>query len=83
MNDPHDNERDDKAVLERLRRERTPDRAAHEATWAPEGDGYLVTCPHGCKLGTSAHQDTEDGARRRVEMHSLATAPLTSEVRSL
>ena len=37
-------------------------------------DGYLVTCPHGCNLGTTARQATREGAERRVELHQIATA---------
>jgi hypothetical protein len=48
---------------------------AHVATYAPEdGAGYLVTCPEGCKLGTSEHQADEAGARRRVRLHERATS---------
>jgi len=48
----------------------------HEATYAPDGDGFLVTCPHGCSLGTSAHQPTEERAAARVALHALATSLL-------
>ena len=51
--------------------------AGHAATYAPDPAGGLtVTCPHGCGLGTSAHQDDELGAQRRVELHRLSTVPL-------
>jgi len=42
-------------------------------------DGYLVTCPHGCNLGTAARQPTREGAERRVRLHKIATTPLTRE----
>jgi hypothetical protein len=45
-------------------------------TQAKVGTGYLVTCPHGCKLGTSARQGTREGAERRVALHQAATTPL-------
>lgn len=35
--------------------------------------GYLVQCPHGCNLGTSAHAPDRAAAERRVELHELAT----------
>lgn len=61
-------------------------RVAHEATYtqcgtagyllaAPE-QGYLVTCPHGCNLGTSAHAPDLEAAKSRVDLHRLATGPL-------
>lgn len=50
----------------------------HTATYAPDGDGYLVSCPEGCKLGTSARQPDEAGARKRVELHQMMTRPLTA-----
>ena len=49
--------------------------AAHVATITREGGVWLVACPHGCNLGTSARADSE-AAARRVELHKLATAPL-------
>ena len=67
MNDEFDNRRTDKEMLART---------AHQAVYAPEGDVYRVTCPHGCALGTSRYQDDEKSARRRVELHRLATGPL-------
>ena len=45
----------------------------HKATYAPEGAGYLVTCPHGCPLGTAAHVADEAAAIRRVHLHQIAT----------
>lgn len=58
--------------------------AAHEATITQVGttgyllaappEGYLVTCPHGCNLGTTAHAPDLDAARRRVQMHRDATS---------
>lgn len=52
----------------------------HNATITPEdGGGLLVTCPEGCKLGTSAHQPDQLSAERRAELHRLATAPLTPD----
>jgi hypothetical protein len=41
---------------------------------AASPDGYLVTCPHGCNLGTTAHQATREGAERRRDLHAEATA---------
>lgn len=49
---------------------------SHVATYAADGDGYLVTCPEGCKLGTSEHQLTEAGALRRIELHKISTTRL-------
>jgi hypothetical protein len=49
------------------------DRGEHTATAAPEGTGYLVTCPHGCSLGTSAHAASQAKAQQRIELHRLAT----------
>jgi hypothetical protein len=49
-------------------------RQPHVATYAPEDGGYLVTCPEGCNLGTSAHQPDRAGARRRAELHEMATS---------
>jgi hypothetical protein len=37
-------------------------------------EGYLVTCPQGCNLGTTARQATREGAQRMVELHKLATS---------
>jgi hypothetical protein len=88
MNDPYDNERDDRAMLARLdvspAREalephlvaRFGPRTAHVAIITPEDGGFLVTCPEGCALGTSEHQPDRLGAERRIELHRLATAPL-------
>jgi hypothetical protein len=51
---------------------------AHEATAARlDGDGYAVTCPHGCNLGTSSHAATEAEALKRVELHRIATSAIT------
>lgn len=36
-------------------------------------EGYLVTCPLGCNLGSSAHQLTREGAERRAALHAMAT----------
>lgn len=56
---------------------RTPPKyRPHVATYAADGDGYLVTCPEGCKLGTSEHQLTEAGALRRIELHKISTTRL-------
>ena len=52
----------------------------HMAAVTPEDGGYLVTCPHGCRLGTSAHAPDEDMAARRVRLHELATRPLVPYV---
>jgi hypothetical protein len=49
---------------------------AHIAKITPLQDGFKVTCPEGCNLGTSAWQDTQQDAERRAELHSVATAPL-------
>ena len=51
-------------------------RTAHTATITPEDGGFLVTCPDGCNLGTSAHQPDQRAAEGRAELHRLATAPL-------
>jgi O-antigen/teichoic acid export membrane protein len=51
-------------------------RTAHTATFAPKDGGFLVTCPDGCNLGTSAHQPDQRAAEGRAELHRLATAPL-------
>jgi hypothetical protein len=52
-----------------------PPAAGHVATFEPEGaTGYLVTCPHGCKLGTTAHTATLGAALRRVRLHADTTA---------
>jgi hypothetical protein len=49
----------------------------HQADVIPqEGGGYLVTCPAGCNLGTSALARTEDEAGRRVRLHMISTKPL-------
>lgn len=49
----------------------------HEATYKVSYFGmYVVTCPHGCNLGTSCWQDTEEGAAARVDLHRAATALL-------
>lgn len=45
----------------------------HVADYGHEGAGYLVVCPEGCNLGTSAHQPDEAGALRRVHLHKIAT----------
>ncbi len=47
----------------------------HVAAYIPAGTGYLVHCPAGCNLGTSAYQPDESGAQRRVELHKISTAP--------
>jgi hypothetical protein len=52
--------------------------APHTATVTPEGAGYLVTCPHGCNLGTSAHAPDEHAAAARVQLHKTATTPLAA-----
>jgi hypothetical protein len=55
-------------------------RTAHTLTITPDDDGgFLLTCPHGCNLGTSARQPDQASAERRAELHYLATAPLTPE----
>ena len=47
----------------------------HGATIAKRSDGKrIVTCPHGCKLGTSALCDSDEQAQQRVEMHETATS---------
>lgn len=51
--------------------------AGHIAAITPSGNWFLVTCPQGCNLGTSADQPDRAGAERRVIMHSQATTPLT------
>lgn len=56
-----------------------PPREAHVAEVAPEGDGYVVTCPHGCNLGTSAHAPNEHAASARVRLHKMATTPLDAD----
>jgi hypothetical protein len=48
--------------------------SGHLAAYAPEGDGYLVACPSGCHLGTSAHAADEPAAQRRVRLHLLASS---------
>jgi hypothetical protein len=49
----------------------------HLATWQPEGTtGYLVTCPHGCNLGTSAHAASLGAALARIQLHQMTTSPL-------
>jgi hypothetical protein len=48
----------------------------HTATYAPEGNGFLVECPHGCNLGSTAHAPDESAAAIRVKIHELATEPL-------
>lgn len=54
-------------------------RQTHTATVTPMGDGqYLVSCSHGCNLGTSAHAGNLQEAEKRVSLHELCTAPLTS-----
>jgi len=56
-------------------------RAPHEATWRRENDGgFLVTCPHGCNLGTAARTGTEAGALNRIRIHRLATEVLVTAV---
>jgi hypothetical protein len=45
----------------------------HQATWTAENGEYVVTCPQGCNLGTSAHAGSEQEANRRVELHRIAT----------
>lgn len=50
---------------------------AHEAAYSGNSTtGFLVTCPHGCELGTSARQGTREGAERRIDTHRAATTPL-------
>jgi hypothetical protein len=47
----------------------------HTATYTPAGGGwFLVTCPHGCNLGTTRQRADRESAERRVELHRLATA---------
>lgn len=49
----------------------------HTATIAKRLHGrYLVICPEGCNLGTSASQATREDAERRVKLHQDATTPL-------
>ena len=51
----------------------------HEADVTPqEGGGFLVTCPAGCNLGTSALARTEDEAAGRVRLHMISTRPLVA-----
>lgn len=46
----------------------------HKLTITPDGAGHLVVeCDEGCKLGTSAIQDTQEGAERRAKLHEIAT----------
>jgi hypothetical protein len=53
------------------------DQVGHVAEVTPEpGGGYRVRCPRGCPLGTSARQDDEAGAARRVELHKMTTTPI-------
>ena len=54
--------------------------AAHVATVAPEPGGYLVSCAHGCRLGTTAHAASLAAAEARVRLHQMATAPLLPAV---
>lgn len=56
----------------------TPNPAPHTANVTPEGTGYLVTCPHGCNLGTSAHAADQTAADRRVRLHRTATTTLAA-----
>jgi hypothetical protein len=42
---------------------------------------FLVTCPHGCPLGTSAQCATRWEAERRAEAHAAATRSLVPGVR--
>lgn len=46
----------------------------HVPVITPDGEGYLVTCPQGCGLGTSARQPGRDAARRRALLHREVTA---------
>lgn len=56
----------------------TTTRVKHTATAEPRGDGtFLVLCPYGCPLGTSADAKDEVAAARRIRLHELATEPLT------
>lgn len=71
----------DPAELDAAARDAAEERApadGHLATiTTPDADGwYLVTCPHGCALGDSAHVRTELAARRRVQLHKVTTTPL-------
>ena len=51
---------------------------SHTATiTAQPGGGYLVACPAGCALGTSASAADPAEANRRVNLHQSCTSPLT------
>jgi hypothetical protein len=67
--------RDDSPVFRQIAAE--VKNRAHEATVTPDGEGgYEVSCPHGCRLGSSAFQPTQKQADRRAELHRIATTPL-------
>jgi len=69
-----DHAHEDYALTDWLPPQSATPRQPHVATYAPEDGGYLVTCPEGCNLGTSAHQPDKAGARRRAELHEMATS---------
>jgi len=48
----------------------------HTAVAESSGSGFLVTCPLGCNLGTSAHAPDPELAAQRIELHRLSTTPL-------
>lgn len=50
----------------------------HTPTIKPHLSGYLVECPEGCNLGTSAQQLTRPDAERRAKLHQTATRPWVS-----
>jgi hypothetical protein len=69
----------DPAELDAAARDAAAGRAAadgHLAEITPDGAGFLVTCPHGCNLGASAHVRRRAEADRRVQLHTVSTTPL-------
>jgi hypothetical protein len=52
------------------------ERDAHTATAVADGrGGWYVSCPHGCRLGTTAHAPDADAAARRIALHRDCTRP--------